>query len=398
MNPNLNKLQAYPFERLAGLLAGVQGNPELTHISLSIGEPKHAPPGFVVDLLSDARRLGAGLGAYPATRGIPELREAISEWLAWRYGARLDPELQILPVAGTREALFSFGQAVLSGDPEARAVMPNPFYQIYEGAALLANGLPHYVNCDRANDYQPDFASVPESVWRACEIVYLCTPGNPTGTTVAEETMLWLLDQADRHDFVVAADECYSEIYLDAARPPTGLLEVARRAGRDDYARCVVFHSLSKRSSLPGLRSGFVAGDAAILAEYFKYRTYEGCALPLHVQQASAAAWADEDHVKANRALYRTKFEAVSRILEPHLELRTPAGGFYHWLNIGEDDAAFARDLFERCNLTVLPGSFLGRATGGSNPGSGHVRVAWVASEAECVEAAERLAGWLCSR
>ncbi|HEY5678837.1 MAG TPA: succinyldiaminopimelate transaminase [Pseudomonadales bacterium] len=398
MNANLEKLQAYPFERLADLLAGVRGNAEFPHIALSIGEPKHAPPEFVINLLSDPDRLRAGLGAYPATRGIPELREAISGWLARRYGVRLDPDNQVLPVAGTREALFSFGLAALSGKADARVLMPNPFYQIYEGAALLGNGVPHYVNCDRANDYQPDFAGVPDSVWSACEVVYLCSPGNPTGETIPEDTVLWLLEQADRHDFVVAADECYSEIYLDDSHPPAGLLEIAHRAGRDDYARCVAFHSLSKRSSLPGLRSGFVAGDAAILAGYFKYRTYEGCALPLHVQQASAAAWSDEAHVEANRALYRRKFETVGRVLDPHLDLRTPAGGFYHWLHIGEDDTAFARQLFEQCNLTVLPGSFLGRAGGGSNPGGGHVRVAWVASEAQCVEAAERLAGWLQNR
>ncbi len=395
MNPNLDRLQAYPFERLASLLAGVPGNPEFSHIALSIGEPKHAPPEFVVDLLSDPDRLKAGLGAYPATRGTPQLREAIGSWVARRYGVELDPESQILPVAGTREALFSFGQAVLSGDPGARVLMPNPFYQIYEGAALLGNGVPHYVDCARENGYQPDFAGVPDSVWSACEIVYLCSPGNPTGETVPAETVIWLLEQADRHDFVIAADECYSEIYPDDSRPPPGLLEIAHRAGRDDYARCVAFHSLSKRSSLPGLRSGFVAGDAAILAHYFKYRTYEGCALPQHVQQASAAAWQDETHVEANRVLYRRKFEAVTRILGDHLDLRAPAGGFYHWLSIGDDDTAFARSLFEQCNMTVLPGSFLGRAGGGTNPGHGHVRVAWVASEAECVEAAERLAGWL---
>ena len=312
--------------------------------------------------------------------------------------AAIDPATQILPVAGTREALFSFGQAVLSGRTDSLCVVPNPFYQIYEGAALLRGARPWFVACPESAGFLPDLGSVPPSVWRACELVYLCSPGNPCGAVVPIEQLVSLIELADRHDFVIAADECYSEIYLDDSHPPAGLLEIAHRAGRDDYARCVAFHSLSKRSSLPGLRSGFVAGDAAILAGYFKYRTYEGCALPLHVQQASAAAWSDEAHVEANRALYRRKFETVGRVLDPHLDLRTPAGGFYHWLHIGEDDTAFARQLFEHCNLTVLPGSFLGRAGGDSNPGGGHVRVAWVASEAQCVEAAERLAGWLQNR
>jgi N-succinyldiaminopimelate aminotransferase len=387
-------LEAYPFERMNALKAGTNGNPDHPHVALSIGEPKHPPPGFVIDALTDRDRLIEDIAAYPATRGGEELRTAIAAWLEKRFAVPMDAESGVLPVAGTREALFSFGQAVMGEKPDPVCILPNPFYQIYEGAALLAGAEPWFANTDEANDFLPDFRAIPESVWRRCELVYVCSPGNPTGRCMDRDSLNWLLDQADRYDFVVAADECYSEIYPDESDPPASLLQVARDSGRTGYERCVVFHSLSKRSSLPGLRSGFVAGDRRILDAYFAYRTYEGCALGNHVQRASALAWSDEEHVVANRALYRAKFEAVTPILETAFSAMAPEGGFYHWLPVGGDDCAFTLELFKAENITVLPGSFLGRSAGGTNPGAGYVRVAWVAGLAECVDAAERLSAW----
>ena len=403
MNPNLDRLHDYPFQRMATLKTGVQGNPEFPHVSLSIGEPQHEPPDFLLDLLSNRDQLRKDLTAYPATRGEGFLRDAIAQWLHGRFGASADPESQILPVSGTREALFSIAQAVLSGSADAVVIQPNPFYQIYEGAALLANAQPYYVSCGPSTDYLPDFESIPPEIWQRCELLYLCSPGNPTGRTVDAQTLGWLLDQAERYDFVIAADECYSEIY--ATEPPPGLLQIATNRGHDTLRRCLVFHSLSKRSSVPGLRSGFVAGDAQVLAKYFSYRTYQGCAMPMQHQRASAAAWQDEAHVQQNRAAYRDKFDAVTPILETVVPVRTPEGGFYHWLPVPGDDQAFTRELFRDCNITVLPGSFLGRdpsrldpnqARG--NPGAGHIRVAWVAPREQCVAAAERLAQWWRSR
>lgn len=398
MNPDLAALQPYPFERLAALKSGIDPPADYPPVMLSIGEPKHPPPDFVVALLRDAAALASDLAGYPATRGTLELRTAIAEWLQRRFHAVVDPQRQVLPVAGTREALFSFAQAVLSGRRDAVVVMPNPFYQIYEGAALLRGGRPWFVDCTAASGFQPDYRAVPESVWQRCELLYLCSPGNPTGMTLDRETLDWLMDQADRYDFVIAADECYSEIYFDEGAPPVGLLEAATDAGRDDYRRCVVFHSLSKRSNLPGLRSGFVAGDAEVLGPYYQYRTYEGCALPGHVQRASAAAWRDEDHVIANRAVYRRKFEAVTPVLERALTLHRPDGAFYHWVPTPENDEAFTRALFAARNITVLPGSYLARDSAGGNPGQGHVRIAWVAPEADCLRAANVLADWVIER
>lgn len=411
MNPNLDRLHDYPFQRMAALKADVVGNPEFAHVALSIGEPQHEPPGFIINMLADADRLRRDLTAYPATRGEVFLREAIAGWIHQRYAVSADPEQHILPVSGTREALFSIAQAVLSGDPNAVVIQPNPFYQIYEGAALLANAQPYYVDCRKDTNYLPDFTAIGEDIWRRCELLYLCSPGNPTGRNLDPQTLGWLLDTADRYDFVIAADECYSEIYLDD--PPPGLLHIASQTGRTDFRRCLAFHSLSKRSNLPGLRSGFVAGDAGVLAKYFAYRTYQGCAMPMHHQRASAAAWRDEDHVVENRAAYRDKFTAVTPILNRVTDAQNPQGGFYHWLRVPDDDQTFARELFRDCNITVLPGSFLGRdsslgplqqrpQTVGSpdrgNPGAGHVRVAWVAPAEQCVAAAERLAQWWQSR
>jgi len=398
MNPHIEDLLPYPFERLNALKAGLIPPEGYPPVMLSIGEPKHPPPEFIIEQLADAARLRENLALYPATRGSEELRGAIADWLAQRFQAPVDPATGILPVAGTREALFSFAQAVLSGSSGALAILPNPFYQIYEGAALLRGAGIHFVNCGPANDYQPDYQAVPTAVWQRCELLYLCSPGNPTGRTLGLEELNWLMDQADRYDFIIAADECYSEIYLDETQRPIGLLEAAKRSGRDDYRRCVVFHSLSKRSNLPGLRSGFVAGDAAVLADYFKYRTYHGCAMPAHVQAASAAAWRDEAHVIDNRAIYRRKFAALAPILEPVLPLRQPEGGFYHWVRTPVDDQTFARDLFAARNITVLPGSFLGRHANGENPGRGHVRIAWVAPLEACVAAAQQIADWMRAR
>lgn len=399
MNPHLADLQAYPFERLNALKAGVTPAADREPVMLSIGEPKHAPPQFVLDLLCDPPALARDLAGYPATRGSEALREAIAAWLQRRFTATVDPARQILPVAGTREALFSFGQAVLSGRPGALAVLPNPFYQIYEGAALLRGAEPYYVDCSAGNDFVPDYRAVPESVWARCELLFLCSPGNPTGKVLDVDTLTWLIEQAERHDFVLAADECYSELYFDEAAPPPGLLQAAAASGRDGFDRCVVFHSLSKRSNLPGLRSGFVAGDAAILDHYYRYRTYEGCALPNQVQRASAAAWQDERHVIENRAAYRRKFARVTPLLRQVLEFPDPQGGFYHWIRTPGDDETFARDLYRARNITVLPGTYLGRTGNtGHNPGKGRARIAWVAPEAQCEAAAQAIVEWLDER
>ncbi|MFW6094328.1 MAG: succinyldiaminopimelate transaminase [Pseudomonadota bacterium] len=395
MNPSLRQLQPYPFQRLDALKAGIEPPPAYPPVLLSIGEPKHPPPELVIDLLSEQDGLRRDLAAYPATRGSAELRDAIAAWLRFRFAVNADPERHVLPVAGTREALFSFGQAVLSGTPDAVAILPNPFYQIYEGAVLLRGAAPYFVDCHADTGFVPDYDAVPDAVWDRCELLYLCSPGNPTGTTLDRATLVRLVELAHHHDFVIAADECYSELYFDDAAPPVGLLEAAVDAGYPDFQRCVVFHSLSKRSNLPGLRSGFVAGDPDILAPYFQYRTYEGCALPEHVQRASAAAWRDEDHVRENRAAYRRKFRAVTPILAPVLDFHAPRGGFYHWIRTPKDDEVFARDLFAARNITVLPGTYLGREAGGPNPGKGYVRVAWVAPEADCIAAARTIAEWV---
>ncbi|WP_250462014.1 succinyldiaminopimelate transaminase [Microbulbifer litoralis] len=385
MNPNIEKLQPYPFTKLAALKEGLEPA-DKPHIALSIGEPKHAPPDFVRDELID--NLGR-LASYPATKGIDPLREAIARWLCERF--RLDAvcaDSQVLPVNGTREALFAFAQAVVS--PGARVLMPNPFYQIYEGAALLAGGIPHFINCSADTGFKPDFDSVPESAWRDCELLYICTPGNPTGALLETEDLKALIALADRYDFTIASDECYSELYFDEQNPPPGLLQACEELGRGDYRRCVVFHSLSKRSNLPGLRSGFVAGDAQILEKFLLYRTYHGCAMPVPSQFASVAAWQNEQHVRHNRALYRDKFAAVLDILDGCLDVRQPQASFYLWPRVG-DGETFARELFRQQHITVLPGGFLARDAEGINPGSEYVRMALVATQQECVEAAKRI-------
>ncbi|MFI2810551.1 MULTISPECIES: succinyldiaminopimelate transaminase [Microbulbifer] len=385
MNPNLEKLQPYPFAKLAKLKAGLVPADQ-PHIALSIGEPKHPAPDFVRETL--VAHLDQ-LSAYPATKGLDDLRGAIGDWLRARFGLEhVCPDTQVLPVNGTREALFAFAQAVAS--PGSRVLMPNPFYQIYEGAALLAGASPFFLNCTAQTGFRPDFGAVPAGVWRDCDLLYLCTPGNPTGALLDEDALRQLIDLADRHDFIIASDECYSELYFDEDAPPPGLLQACRAMGRNDFSRCVVFHSLSKRSNLPGLRSGFVAGDAQVLEKFLLYRTYHGCAMPLPHQHASIAAWRDETHVKENRALYREKFAAVLETLDGCLDVSAPEAGFYLWPRVG-DGEGFARELFRQQNITVLPGSFLARESGGSNPGREYVRMALVATLEECIEAARRI-------
>ncbi|WP_312763218.1 succinyldiaminopimelate transaminase [Stutzerimonas balearica] len=395
MNDALNLLQPYPFEKLRALLAGAQPPADKRPIALSIGEPKHRSPEFVARALADNLEQ---LAVYPTTLGLPALREAIAGWAERRFGlaaGAVDPARQVLPVNGTREALFSFTQAVVNRADEGLVVSPNPFYQIYEGAALLAGAQPHYLPCLAGNGFNPDFDAVPTDVWQRCQILFLCSPGNPTGALVPLETLKRLIALADEHEFVIAADECYSELYFDEANPPAGLLSACAALGRHDFKRCVVFHSLSKRSNLPGLRSGFVAGDADILKAFLLYRTYHGCAMPVHVQLASAAAWNDEIHVRANRELYRAKFEAVLQILEPVLDVARPDGGFYLWPKTPIDDQRFTRELFEQEHVTVVPGSYLSREVEGLNPGADRVRMALVAPLAECIEGAERIRAFI---
>jgi N-succinyldiaminopimelate aminotransferase len=395
MNPDLNKLHPYPFEKLATLKQGLTPPAELAPIALSIGEPKHAAPGFVIEAMQGALD---GLSRYPSTKGQLDLRIAIVEWLQRRFrlpAASLDPERHVLPVTGTREALFAFAQAVVDRQQDACIIMPNPFYQIYEGAALLAGAEPVYLNTMAENDFVPDFDSVKASTWQRCQVLYLCSPGNPTGAVINTAMLQRLIELAEQYDFIIASDECYSEIYFDEQQPPVGLLQAAAEAGHTDYRRCVVFHSLSKRSNLPGMRSGFVAGDADILARFLKYRTYHGCAMPPHHQVASIQAWQDESHVVVNRHQYRAKFDAVLEILQPVLKVERPAAGFYLWPQTPLDDATFTQQLYARQNVSVLPGSYLSREVNGVNPGHARVRMALVAEFDECIEAAKRIRTYL---
>ncbi|HKL64329.1 MAG TPA: succinyldiaminopimelate transaminase [Woeseiaceae bacterium] len=387
MNPLIRRLHPYPFEQLAALLADVEPPAGLDRIPLSIGEPRHETPDFVLEALEAA--LAEGAGVYPVSLGLDELREACAAWLQRRFGVAVDPATGILPVNGTREGLFSFAQAVVDPAAGSYVAMPNPFYQIYEGAALLAGAEPWYLPTLAETGFRPRLADVPERVWSRTALVYVCSPGNPTGAVLDAAFYRELLELADRHDFVIAADECYADIYLET--PPVSLLEVCRDLGRDDYARCVAFHSLSKRSNIPGLRSGFVAGDARILADYRRYRTYHGCAMPVPTQRASAAAWGDDTHVETNRRLYERKFREVTPLLADVLDVEAPAASFYLWAGIDGDDERYARDLYAATNVVTLPGSYLGREAGGVNPGAGRLRLSLVAPPENCVEAARRI-------
>jgi N-succinyldiaminopimelate aminotransferase len=395
MNPDLDRLQPYPFEKLARLKAGCQPPAGLEHIALSIGEPKHPTPAVISDgVLSHLHQLAV----YPTTKGSVELRQAIAEWLQGRFDlgdGGVDPEQQVLPVNGTREALFAFAQASLDVSRNPLVLMPNPFYQIYEGAAFLAGAQPHFLSATAESGYLPDFDGVDEATWQRCQLLYLCSPSNPTGQVIDLATLQGLIEKAERYDFIIASDECYSEIYADEANPPPGLLQAAKAMGNDGFERCVVFHSLSKRSNAPGLRSGFVAGDARILGEFFRYRTYHGCAMPGQHQAASIGAWRDEQHVIANRQIYREKFDAVLEILDGALEVTKPPAGFYLWPRTPIEDAEFARSLFDTQNVTVLPGSYLSREVDGVNPGQNHIRMALVAPLDECIDAARRIRGFV---
>jgi N-succinyldiaminopimelate aminotransferase len=391
MNPDLDRLQPYPFERLAALKQGVKPPPGLAHIALSIGEPKHPTPALISDALLAHLH---GLSVYPTTRGTTPLRQAIATWLTRRFelpqGA-VDPEHQVLPLNGTREGLFALAQAVVDRARNPLVLVPNPFYQIYEGATLLAGAEPLFLPCTAQTGFLPDLDAVDAADWRRCQLLYACSPGNPTGRVMDLALLQRLVALAQDHDFVLAADECYSEIYPDEAKPPPGLLQAAAAMGIDDFHNCVVFHSLSKRSNAPGLRSGFVAGDARLIERFFRYRTYHGCAMPLPQQHASIAAWGDEAHVVANRALYRAKFDAVLEILDGVLPCERPDAGFYLWPQTPGDDTDFARSLFSGSHVTVLPGRFLSREANGVDPGRGRMRLALVAPLDECIAAALRI-------
>jgi N-succinyldiaminopimelate aminotransferase len=390
VNPRLSRLQPYPFERLRQLLAGVTTNPARTPINLSIGEPKHPTPKLILDALAAG---GPSLANYPTTAGAPALREAIAAWLIRRHRlSALDPATQVLPVLGSREALFAFAQTVVDASRVgATVVVPNPFYQIYEGAAILAGALPYCVNAVAERGYAHGWSEVPEAVWARTQLVYVCSPDNPTGRVTTEDEWRLLFDLSDRHGFVIAADECYSEIYFDEAEPPEGALAVAHKLGRTGYERLVSFGSLSKRSNAPGLRSGYVAGDAALVRAFLLYRTYHGSAMSPAVAAASVAAWNDEEHVRANRAAYAAKFAALEPRLAEALPCTMPDAAFYLWAAVPGEDAEFARRLYAAQAVTVLPGSYFAREASGTNPGRGRIRIALVASMDECAEAIGRI-------
>ena len=397
LNPLLQRLQPYPFERLRALFSGITPNPAFSPINLGIGEPRHPTPPVLRDALHAAiERPDGGLAVYPATAGTPALRQACARWVQRRYGVALDPDTQVLPTLGSREALFALAQVVI--DPRAFAsgqqpivVCPNPFYQIYEGAALLAGAQPWYAPSDPARNFAVDWEQVPAEVWARTRLLYACSPGNPTGAVMPLDEWERLFALSDRYGFVIASDECYSEIYFRDT-PPLGALQAAAALGRTTFERLIVLTSLSKRSNAPGLRSGFVAGDAELIRAFTLYRTYHGSAMSVAVQQASAAAWEDEAHVQANRALYRKKFDRITPLLAQVLDVRLPDAGFYLWAGVpGGDDVAFARALYAQYNVTVLPGRYLARDVGGLNPGAGRVRLALVAELDECLQAADRI-------
>ena len=396
MNPDLARLQPYPFEKLRQLFAGVVPASTFSEIKLSIGEPQHPTPPFIQHALTQG--IG-GLANYPTTAGSDALRQSIAAWVGRRYGvAAPDAATQVLPVNGSREALFAFAQTVVDRtQPQAKVVCPNPFYQIYEGAALLACAEPIFLNTLPAHDFAMDWASLPEATWRTVQLVYVCTPGNPTGKIMNLDAWKSLFELSDRHNFVIASDECYSEIYCDEAAPPLGGLTAAAQLGRSDYRNLVIFSSLSKRSNVPGMRSGFVAGDASVIKQFTLYRTYHGSAMNPAVQAASIAAWNDEAHVRDNRRQYAEKFHEVTPLIARHLDCQAPDAGFYLWARTPIPDAEFARELLRQKNVVVLPGSFLARESNGINPGENFIRIALVASLEECREAAQRISAFCTS-
>ena len=398
MNPLLSRLQPYPFERLRQLFSTVTPNPAFSAISLGMGEPKHPTPAFLQQAMVDAiTSRPSGLAAYPATAGEPKLREAFTRWLHTRYQLDVNPATQVLPVNGSREALFALAQTLLEPSPDAVVVCPNPFYQIYEGAALLSGAQPYFVASDPKRNFAQDWDSVPEAVWARTQLLFVCSPGNPTGAVMPLSEWGKLFALSDRHGFVIASDECYSEIYF-RDEPPLGGMEAAAKLGRSDFKNLISLTSLSKRSNVPGMRSGFVAGDAALIKQFLLYRTYHGSAMSPVVQSASIAAWNDEAHVVENRRMYRDKFAQVTPILTNVLDVALPDAAFYLWAGVRGSDTDFARDLLAQYNVTVLPGSYLARDAHGSNPGAGRIRMALVAETAECVEAARRIALFVKSR
>ena len=397
MNPLLGRLHPYPFERWRALTQDLRPPQGLAPINLGIGEPKHATPALIEQALCGSLKT---LASYPATAGEPELRQACADWLRRRYGVSVDAQAQVLPINGSREALFAFAQTVIDPtQPGATVVCPNPFYQIYEGAALLAGAQTAFANSDPARNFAADWSSIDEATWARTQLLYVCSPGNPTGAVMPLGEWQRLFELSDRHGFVIASDECYSEIYF-GDDPPLGGLEAAAKLGRTDFRRLIAFTSLSKRSNVPGMRSGFVAGDAALIKPFLLYRTYHGSAMSGLVQRASIAAWGDEAHVQANRELYRAKFAQVTPILSRVLDVRLPDAGFYLWAAVPTldgkpgDDIAWAQGLLAQYNVTVLPGSLLARQAQGSNPGAGRVRMALVAPVDECLQAAERIVSY----
>jgi len=392
MNSDLHLLQPYPFDKLNKLKAAVTPPTHLEHIALSIGEPKHPSPHFVLEnLIAHTHQVAQ----YPLTKGVLALRESIQQWLCKRFSLNensLNVETNILPVNGTREALFALAQCVVDRTKaDASVLMPNPFYQIYEGAAILAGAKPVFLNCEESNGFLPNLDAVTDQQWDDCQLLYLCSPGNPTGAVMPLNYLQRAINLAEKHDFIIASDECYSEIYFDESNPPAGLLEAAANMGNNSFKHCIVFHSLSKRSNLPGLRSGFVAGDASVIEQFLLYRTYHGSAMPPPSQTASIAAWADERHVVENRRLYKQKFSAVIELLSDSLAPTLPDGGFYLWAKTPESDIDFAQKLFAEQNITALPGQYLSRLHNDTNPGENHIRMALVAPLDECLDAAKRI-------
>ena len=397
MNPDLNKLHAYPFEKLKNLFAGVTANPDLKPINLSIGEPKSPTPDLIKQALIDNID---SLAKYPKTKGELELRSAICNWLLRRFNlpeTSLNPERHILPVNGSREALFAIAQTIIDQTQAATVISPNPFYQIYEGAALLAGAELLYLDLSVQDGKLPALDTVDAATWKKTQMVYICTPSNPTGDVIPQESLQHLIQLAHEYDFVIISDECYSEIYFDEQHPPKGLLQASQAYGDHNYQRCLAFYSLSKRSNAPGLRSGFVVGDEQLISKFFKYRTYHGCAMPISTQMASAAAWSDEQHVELNRERYRQSFQAFIEELQDITTINQPQAGFYIWLNTRIDDEEFALGLYSQHNVTVLPGQYLGRSVNGTNPGAHYVRIALVAAPQQCREAAQRIGRFISS-
>ena len=391
MDAKLKKLHPYPFEKLRKLFSQADVNETLDNINLSIGEPKSPTPDFIKKAMADNLDT---LANYPKTKGELFLRESITNWLCQRFSLlmnSIDPERHILPVNGTREALFAIAQTVIDSTQPAKVLMPNPFYQIYEGAAYLAGAEPEYIDFTVIDNDVPGLNAVTEETWQNTQLIYICTPSNPTGDIIPQKCIQRLIDLAHKHDFIIASDECYSEIYIDENKPPQGLLQAALANGDETYQRCIAFYSLSKRSNAPGLRSGFVAGDAEIISEFLKYRTYHGCAMPLSTQYASAAAWNDEIHVQNNRKRYQQSFTLALQELSPHTDVELPPAGFYLWLPTPIDDEKFALGLYSQQNVTVLPGKYLARSVNNQNPGVNRVRIALVATPEECHNAAKRI-------